>query len=143
MPRKTKPRIRRREVNAFVIGDEPSENKSAICPNGYENDMEIILVTYPKDSHFLQCPHCNTVVNRNSAKYKSFYAPLGRVEGISSPTFEVIETRRRSGIRKSGEEPFNPSEYPMCPDGTPDSDLAYYSAMGQVTSIIDEGEEEL
>lgn len=144
MPRRVKPIIHRKNTTAFV--DEVSENSTAICNHCFENDIETILVSYPKDpSHFMQCPHCHTIVNHSYAKHKSSTHVLGKVEGMSSPTFEVIETRRRFTRPPSGQEQqFDPNDYPMTENGQPDSDLAYYNTVGQITRIVDDdvGEEE-
>lgn len=147
MPRKTKlSRIKRRQTNAFV-DEGPSENTTAICNKCYENDtnVETILVTYPRDPiHFLQCPDCHAIVNRTHAKHRSIQGILGNIEGMSSPSFSVVETRRRSNIRKTGEEPFDPTDYPMTLDNQPDGDLAYYNTVGQIVRIVDDdvGEQE-
>jgi hypothetical protein len=93
----------------------------------------------------MQCPDCNTVVENRFVRHKVFDGPLGRVDGMSSPTFEVIGTRRRFTRPPSGQEQqFDPSDYPMTQDNQQDGDLIYYNTVGQITRIVDDdvGEQE-
>lgn len=82
-------------------------------------------------------------ISKLRMKYQSIVGVLGNVQGVASPNYEVVESRRR--IKKGKNNPFEPTEDPIPKlAGKPDTDL---EAMlkdrgGTITFIKDTGEDE-
>jgi hypothetical protein len=137
------PAIRRKPVNAFV--DEESVNKTGICSRCDDKGIESILVPYimdngRRDDKFGRCPNCGAVIPKSLTKHKTIEGPLGRVQGIGEPTFEVARQRRRTRQDKGLED--LKQDIPKLA-GKPDKDLeAMVNSGAIIVGIEDSNVEE-
>jgi hypothetical protein len=92
------PTIRRKPVGAYV--DEIQDNITGICHMCYEKGIEVVLIPYlmangKRDDDYCRCPTCSSIIPKLITKHKTIEGPLGKVQGIDKPAFEVITSRRK------------------------------------------------
>ena len=124
-------RIKRR---ASIAAVDPVEDNRSICNNCYEENCITKLVPYEKDSSMKICPVCKFIVKKTQMRFESVTEPLGSLSG-KSPTYEVVEHRRRTTINRE----FEPTEEaPPLLNGKKDSDLKMLSGNAILVSYSDE-----
>ena len=77
-------------------------------------------------------------ISKLRMKYQSIVGVLGNVQGVASPNYEVLESRRR--IKKDKNNAFEPTEDPIPKlAGKPDTDLEAMlkDRPGIITALVD------